>query len=128
MRGEVDPPEPKAKCNARKRKRGKQPPAKEPADEPNGEALEDDGDGPAQGDGGDGTDLPTADGGKLEQKPKRKTPKVTPDDVLSKWKLQDQMWKKKQHNSMCCVLKTKKIFGVIFLGGSNIYIYIYYIL
>ena len=77
MRGEAVPPEPK-----------------DPADEPNGEATEGDGDVPAGGDGYDGADLPTADGGKPDPKPKRKTPKVTPDDVLSKWKLQDQMWKK----------------------------------
>ena len=111
MRGEAVPPEPKAKSSARKRKRGKQP-AKDPADEPNGEATEGDGDVPAGGDGDDGADLPTADGGKPDPKPKRKTPKVTPDDVLSTWKLQDQMWKK-QHYSMCCVLKTKSIWGYV---------------
>ena len=118
MRGEAVPPEPKAKSSARKRKRGKQP-AKDPADEPNGEATEGDGDVPAGGDGDEGAALPTADGGKPDPKPKRKTPKVTPDDVLSKWKLQDQMWKK---NTIPCVAFLKqKVFGVMLYPRGSMY-------
>ena len=111
MRGEAVPPEPKAKSSARKRKRGKQP-AKDPADEPNGEATEGDGDVPAGGDGDDGADLPTADGGSRIRNPREKHQRL-PLMMFSANGSCRTKCGKKQHYSMCCVLKTKSIWGYV---------------
>ena len=122
MRGEVQPPvpkEPKAKVQTRKRKRGKQ--AEEPTAKPSGENGKDqngDADVPdAHGDGGDVPAAPGAEGDEeTESKTKSKTPKVTPGQILEKWKLQDHMGEDK---IQCVVMFQKK--GVVYHLNTHSY-------